>query len=49
LADAIKNAVDPAKEKKDIKAFLNGKELADALASSNQEIVAAAIAARALS
>lgn len=46
LADAIKNAVDPAKEKKDIKAFLNGKELADALASSNQEIVAAAIAAK---
>ena len=46
LKEAIKNAVDPAKEKKDIKSFLNGKELADALKSNNQEIVAAAIAAK---
>ena len=32
LKEAIKSAVDPAKEKKDIKGFLAGKELADALA-----------------
>lgn len=46
LKEAIKSAVDPAKEKKDIKAFLSGKELAEALKSDNMEIVAAAIAAK---
>lgn len=46
LKEAIKSAVDPAKEKKDIKQFLNGKELAEALKSDNMEIVAAAIAAK---
>jgi hypothetical protein len=46
LKEAIKDAVSPKKEKKQIEKFLDSKELRKALKSSNQEIVAAAIAAK---
>lgn len=46
LKEAIKDAVSPAKERKDITAFLDSKKLAKALKSNNQEIVAAAEAAK---
>jgi hypothetical protein len=46
LKEAIKDAVDPEKEAKRIAKFLDGKYLARQLESSNQEIVAAAEAAK---
>ena len=46
LKEAIKDAVDPAKEGKKIQKFLDSKKLAKALKSDNMEIVAAAEAAK---
>jgi len=46
LKEALKDAVDPAKEMKNIEKFLDSKRLAKALKSNNQEIVAAAEAAK---